>query len=301
MRTHNFGPGSADLAHSLADRLLRYVEGSLSGLFAAQTNVGLDNSFVVFNIRELESDLRPIGLWLITDFVWTRMRRERGRQPRLLFIDEAWSLVQHVEGGQFLASLARRARKYYLGLITITQDVGDFLGNEYGRTVLSQAAIQLLMMQSSATIDQVVEAFRLSGGERNYLLTCAKGYGLLFARSTHTAIRVEASPFEYQLATTNPRELNSLRMQRQQNQPRPRRQPETPGPQRGRMNGISGGSRGHVASGHEHGTRVSVFVAADGTNTNRRRRVLVTNTPMPSWREPQGTSQTRVEQMWIKG
>ena len=134
--------------------------------------------------------------------------------------------------------------------------------------MLSQAAIQLLMMQSSATIDQVVEAFRLSGGERNYLLTCAKGYGLLFARSTHTAIRVEASPFEYQLATTNPRELNSLRMQRQQQQPRPRRQPETPGSQRDRMSGIAGGSRGHAASGHEHGPRVSVFVAPDGMNTN---------------------------------
>jgi conjugal transfer ATP-binding protein TraC len=268
LRSHNFGPGSADLAHSLADRLLRYVEGSLSGLFAAQTNVGLDNSFVVFNIRELESDLRPIGLWLITDFVWTRMRRERGRQPRLLFIDEAWSLVQHVEGGQFLASLARRARKYYLGLITITQDVGDFLGNEYGRTVLSQAAIQLLMMQSSATIDQVVEAFRLSGGERNYVLTCAKGYGLLFARNTHTAIRVEASPFEYQLATTNPRELNRLRMQRQ-HQPRPHRQPEIPGSQTDRMNGPARGSRDHVASGHEHGRRVSVFVAPDATDMNR--------------------------------
>ncbi len=198
--------GATPLDQRLADRLARYVHGSLSGLFDGQTTVRLDNRLVVFSIRDLDGDLRPLGLWLVSDFVWTRMHQEQGRQPRLLLIDEAWTLAQRPEGGQFLASLARRARKYYLGLVTITQDVGDFLQNADGRTVLNQASIHLLLMQSSATIEQIVETFRLTQGERNYLLSCPKGHGLLFANSTHVAIRIEASPFEHALATTNPRE-----------------------------------------------------------------------------------------------
>jgi type IV secretory pathway VirB4 component len=132
-------------ATGLADRLHRWVEGSLARLFSAPTNVRLDSLFVVFNIRDMDAELKPIGLALITDTVWTRMRRERGRLPRLLFIDEAWTLMQFPEGGRFLSALARRARKYYLGLVTITQDVQDFLGSEWGQTVLAQSAIKLLM------------------------------------------------------------------------------------------------------------------------------------------------------------
>ncbi len=206
LRRYEFGAGATEIAQSLADRLARYVEGSLSGLFAEQTNVALDNQLVVFNLHELDGDLRAIGLWLITDHVWSRLRAEQGHRPRLLVIDEAWSLIQHPDGGQFLASLARRARKYYLGLLTITQDVADFVNNPHGRTVLNQAAIHLLLRQSSATITSVADTFRLSAGEQNYLLTCPIGSGLLFARQTHAAIRVEASPLEHRLATTNPRE-----------------------------------------------------------------------------------------------
>ena len=210
--------GATPLDRRLADRLARYVHGSLAGLFAGQTTVQLDNPLVVFSLRDLDGDLRPVGLWLVSEFVWTRMRQEGGRQPRLLFIDEAWTLAQRPEGSQFLAGLARRARKYYLGLVTITQDVGDFLQNADGRTVLNQASIQLLLMQSSATIQQVVETFRLTQGERNYLLACPKGHGLLFARNTHVALRIEASPFEHQLATTNPRERASLDVLQEQGQ-----------------------------------------------------------------------------------
>lgn len=191
--------------YGLADRLHRYVEGSLARLFSAPTDVALDRQFVVFNVCDLDSELRPLGLLLIADFVWTRMRQSR--RPRQLLIDEAWTLIQHTEGGRFLAGLARRARKYFLGLVTITQDVEDFLSSEWGRTVLANSSIQLLMKQDSTTIEAVSQAFRLSGGERQYLLGCHKGEGLLFARGAHVSLRVEASPAEHALVTTDPREL----------------------------------------------------------------------------------------------
>lgn len=198
------GECGADETH-LADRLHRYARGSLSRLFAAPTNVGLNNRLVVFDVRDMDAELRPLGLFLIADFVWTRIRRER--RPRLLVIDEAWTLMQYQEGGRFLASLARRARKYFLGLITITQDAEDFLSSEHGRTVLANSSVQLLMKQDSSTIEAVTRAFRLSTGERQYLLGCHKGEGLLFARGGHVALQIEASPFEHELATTDPREL----------------------------------------------------------------------------------------------
>jgi hypothetical protein len=212
----------------LADRLHRYVDGSLARLFSAPTDVALDRRLVVFDVRDLDGELRPLGLFLIADFVWTRVRRDR-HHPRLLLIDEAWSLIQHAEGGRFLASLARRARKYYLGLVTITQDVEDFLGSEWGRTVLANSSVQLLMKQDSTTIEAVTQAFRLSGGERQYLLGCHKGDGLLFARGSHVAIRVEASPLEHELATTDPRELaaRAARVQRTGSQHTPRA-PQSP-------------------------------------------------------------------------
>lgn len=194
-----------DLPQSLATRLDRYVGGSLAGLFTGPTNVELDRSFVVFNIQSLEPELRPLGIHLITNFIWTQVRR--AHRPRLLIIDEAWSLLQYPEGGAFLAGMARRARKYYLGLVTITQDVADFLESEHGRTVLANAALKLLLKQDSTTIDPVVTAFGLSSAERQFLLGAGKGEGLFFARSSHVALRIEASPAEHRLATTAPREL----------------------------------------------------------------------------------------------
>jgi len=181
----------------------------VAGIFSGPTNVALDRRFVVFNLQALEPELRPLGIHLITGFVWNQVRRSR--RPRLLIIDEAWSLMQYPEGGAFLASMARRARKYYLGLVTITQDVADFLGSEHGRTVLANAAIKLLMKQDGSTIDPVVAAFQLSPEERQFLLAAGKGEGLFFARGTHVALKVEASPAEHRLATTAPRDLAESR------------------------------------------------------------------------------------------
>jgi len=200
----------AACAASLATRLERYVEGSLQHLFSGPTNVALHAGpdrarFVVFNVQSLEPELRPLGIHLIASFVWNQVRHSR--RPRMLIIDEAWSLLRYPEGGAFLAGMARRARKYYLGLVTITQDVSDFLGTDHGRTVLSNAAIKLLMKQDSTTIAPVVAAFQLSDEERQFLLAAGKGEGLFFARGSHVALQIEASPGEHRLATTAPRDL----------------------------------------------------------------------------------------------
>jgi type IV secretory pathway VirB4 component len=194
-----------EIAESLGTRLERYVDGSLAGLFAGPTNVALNRRLVVFNIQSLEPELRAVGIHLITNYIWNQVRRSR--RPRLLVVDEAWTLMQYGEGGAFLSSLARRARKYYLGLITVTQDVADFLASEHGRTVLTNAAVKLLMKQDSATIEPVVSAFQLTPEERQVLLAADKGEGIFFARGAHLGIRVEGSPAEHRLATTAPQEL----------------------------------------------------------------------------------------------
>ena len=194
-----------DVASGLSARLSRYVSGSLAGLFSGPTNVTVDKRLVVFNTQALEDELQGVATHMIASFVWNQVRRNR--KPRQLITDEAWKLMRYPAGGAFLADLARRARKYYLGLLTVTQDVSDFLGSEYGRTVLTNAAAKLLMKQDSTTIEPVVQAFRLSPEERQFLLAAAKGEGLLFAKGSHMALKVEASPLEHRLVTSAPQEL----------------------------------------------------------------------------------------------
>src|SRR5207248_1445137 len=195
-----------DVAAGLTARLRRYVRGSLGGgMFAGPTNVALNRRLVVFNLQSLEEELRPLAMHLIANFVWNRVRRER--RPRLLVIDEAWSLLRYPEGGAFISGMARRARKYYLGLVTITQDAADFLRSDHGRAVLVNAAMKLLLKQDSTTVDAVADAFQLTVEERQYLLGAGKGEGLLFARGSRLALTIEASPAEHRLATTAPREL----------------------------------------------------------------------------------------------
>ena len=193
--------GSGD-PHGLSGRLRRYVSGSLGRVFSERTTASLDRPFVVFNVEGLEEELRPLATYLIADHVWGRVRRDP--RPRVLLIDEAWSLMRHPEGARFLEQLARRARKRWLGLTTITQDVGDFLACPEGRTVLAQSSQQLLMRQDSSTAGLVSETFGLSQREREFLLACRPGEGLLLASGDRIALRVEASPYEHELATTDP-------------------------------------------------------------------------------------------------
>ncbi len=200
-------------SYGLADRLYRYVQGSLAGPFNAPTDVALGSHMVVFDIRDMSGELRPIGVFLITDFVWTQVLHSQ--RPRKLYIDEAWSLIQHPEGGRFLANLARRARKHYLALVTITQNPELFANDEWGSVVASNAATKVLKKQDRTSADAITSRFQLTSGERQRLLTFAKHEALLLAGGKRTIIHIEASPLEHSLATTDPRELARRREQEQ--------------------------------------------------------------------------------------
>jgi len=194
-------------ASSLAARLERFVKGSLRGIFNQHSTVNLKNPFTVFSVKDLEDKLRPIGMFIILDFIWTKIKREL--KKRILIVDEAWYMMKNQDSAGFLYGIAKRARKYYLGLTTITQDVEDFLNNDYGKAIITNSSIQLLMKQSPAAIDTVGQVFYLSQGEKNLLLSCDIGHGLFFAGSNHVAIKVSASPEEYNLITSTPEEIIS--------------------------------------------------------------------------------------------
>ncbi len=192
-------------ARGLADRIEKFVKGSLVGIFDRQTNVEIRNQLTVFSIRDLEDELRPIAMYLILDYIWTKIRRDAKR--RILIVDEAWYMMKYPDSGAFLNSIAKRARKYYLGLTTITQDVEDFLAVDLGKSIIQNSSVQILLKQSSAAIDKVADVFYLSEGEQHLLLSADIGEGLFFAGPAHAAIRVISSPEEHALATTKPQEV----------------------------------------------------------------------------------------------
>jgi conjugal transfer ATP-binding protein TraC len=194
---------------ALAERLERFVKGSMTGIFDTQSNVNLNANITVFSTKNLEEALRPIAFYIILDFIWTRIRRDLRR--RILIVEEAWYLMENEDSAQFLFGIAKRARKYYLGLTTITQDVDDFLNSQYGHAVVSNSSIQMLFKQHPAAIDKVAEVFYLSEGEKRLLLAADRGEGLFFAGANHVAMRVVASEEENKLITTNPEELLRLR------------------------------------------------------------------------------------------
>lgn len=189
---------------SLAQRLTKYTEGTFSGIFNQPTNINLDNQLVAFSVRDLEDALRPIAIFVILGFIWNEVRASL--RKRILVIDEAWWMMQHEDSARFLFSIAKRSRKYYLGVTTITQDVQDFLQSPYGKPVVTNSSIQLLLKQSPAAIDLVVETFFLTEGEKYLLLESEVGEGIFFAGMKHVAIRVVASYTEDQIITTDPRQ-----------------------------------------------------------------------------------------------
>lgn len=184
-------------AQNLASRLERFVKGSLSGLFNQPTSIDIKNPFTVFSLRDIEDVLRPMAMYIILDFIWTRIRKER--KKRILVVDEAWHLMRHKDSANFLFSIAKRARKYLLGLTTITQDVEDFLATEYGRAIVTNSSIQVLLKQSPASIEIIGKTFNLSQGERYLLLNAGIGQGLFFAGQNHVAIGVVAAEYEKEL------------------------------------------------------------------------------------------------------
>ena len=196
-------------AHAMARRLEKYIMGSGAGIFNQASNFEIDNPFTVFSIRDLQDELKPLAMYLMLDFIWTRVRKDQKR--RLLIVDEAWYMMQSADSAKFMYSMAKRARKYYLGLTTITQDVADFLTNDMGKAIISNSSIQLLMKQSPSSVDTLQESFNLSEGEKNYLLNCDQGQGLFFAGSNHVAIQVVSGQAEHELITSDPRDLERKR------------------------------------------------------------------------------------------
>jgi type IV secretory pathway VirB4 component len=186
----------------LALRLERFIKGSLSGLFNQQSNFDITNPFTVFNIKFLEDELRPIAMHIVLDFVWTKVRKSL--KKRLLILDEAWYMMKYADSASFVYGVAKRARKYYLALTTATQDVEDFLSTDYGKAILSNSSIQMLLKQSPAEVDLVTDIFYLTTGEKELLLSANVGEGLFFAGQSHVAMQVIAAPFEHEMITTNP-------------------------------------------------------------------------------------------------
>ncbi len=198
----------------IAARLRRYTEGTFSGIFSQQSNVQLNNKFVVFNIRDLEDELRPIGMYITLNYIWNRVKTDK--RKRILAVDEAWQLMKHPDSASFMFSIAKRARKYYLGLTTISQDVEDFLSDRLGRAVVNNSSLQLLLKQAPSAADIVAETFKLTSEEKSRLSQFPVGEGLFFAGSNHVVIRILASPMEEQLITTNPQVLLERDMQNAQ-------------------------------------------------------------------------------------
>ena len=223
--THNSTPPvMADLydtlAHmggtgpDLAQRLRQYTTGTFAGIFSHQSNVEIDNHMVVFNIRDLEDELRPVAMYIVLNHIWNKVRADKSHK-RMLIVDEAWQLMKYPDSANFLFSLAKRARKYYLGLTTITQDVEDFISSPMGRAIVANSSIQLLLKQSPSSVDMLGQVFKLTEEELKRLSSFPVGQGLFFAGQNHVLIQIIASETEQSLITTNPQQLAQQRAQQQ--------------------------------------------------------------------------------------
>ena len=190
----------------LAQRLRKYSTGTFAGIFSQQSNIDINNQMVVFNIRDLEDELRPVAMYIVLNHIWNIVRAKQKR--RLLIVDEAWQLMKYDDSASFLFSLAKRARKYYLGLTTITQDVEDFMSSKMGRAIVMNSSMQLLLKQSSAAVDVLSDVFKLPSAERQLLSSLPVGQGLFFAGQSHVHIQIVASETETGLITTSPVRYN---------------------------------------------------------------------------------------------
>lgn len=214
--THNSRPPvMADLydtlAHmggngpELAQRLRQYTTGTFAGIFSEQSNVEINNHMVVFNIRDLEDELRPVAMYIVLSHIWNKVRTEK--KKRMLIVDEAWQLMKYPDSANFLFSLAKRARKYYLGLTTVTQDVEDFMNSQMGRAIVANSSMQILLKQSPSAVDVLGQVFKLTEEELKRLANFPVGQGLFFAGPNHVLLQVIASETETNLITTNPNQM----------------------------------------------------------------------------------------------
>ena len=223
--THNsIAPTVADLYDTLlhmggtgpqlAQRLRKYTTGTFAGIFSQQSNIDINNPLVVFNIRDLEDELRPVAMYIVLNYIWNKTKSDQ--KKRILIVDEAWQLMKYEDSANFLFSLAKRARKYNLGITTITQDVEDFMGSRMGRAIVANASMQILLKQSSSAVDVLSDVFKLTSEEKKRLSQFPVGQGLFFAGSNHVHIQIAASPTETSLITTDPRQVKQIEEQQAQ-------------------------------------------------------------------------------------
>jgi conjugal transfer ATP-binding protein TraC len=192
----------------LAQRLRKYTTGTFAGIFSQQSNININNQLVVFNVRDLEDELRPVAMYIVLNFIWNKTKADKKR--RILVVDEAWQLMKYEDSASFLFSLAKRARKYNLGITTITQDVEDFMGSRMGRAIVANASMQILLKQSPSAVDVLSDVFKLTSEEKKRLGQFPVGQGLFFAGQSHVHIQIAASPTETGLITTNPDQVRQI-------------------------------------------------------------------------------------------
>jgi len=193
----------------LAQRLRKYTTGTFAGIFSQQSNINVNNPLAVFNIRDLEDELRPVAMYIVLNYIWNKTKSDQRR--RMLIVDEAWQLMKYEDSANFLFSLAKRARKYNLGITTVTQDVEDFMGSRMGRAIVANASMQFLLKQSPSAVDILADVFKLTSEEKKRLSQFPVGQGLFFAGQNHVHIQVVASPTETDLITTNPQQVQQIR------------------------------------------------------------------------------------------
>jgi len=196
-------------SESLVQRLQKYTKGSWAGFINRPTNVDMNKKLVVFSVRDMEDDLKPVAMYIVTNYIWTNIRRNI--KKRLLVVDEAWWMMKSEDTASFLFGIAKRGRKYFLGLAAITQDVGDFLNSPYGVPMITNSSIQLLLKQSPTAIDLVQKTFNLTEQEKFLLLESNVGEGIFFAGVKHVAIKIIASYTEDQIITSDPSQLLAIK------------------------------------------------------------------------------------------
>ncbi len=197
---------------SLAQRLTKYTKGTWAGFINKPTNVDINKKFIVFSLRDMEDELKPIAMYIVTHYIWNAIRKEL--KKRLLVIDEAWWMMKSEDTASFLTGLVKRGRKYYLGVATITQDVDDFLKSPYGLPIITNSSIQVLLKQSPTTIDKLQQTFNLTDEEKYLLLESDVGEGIFFAGLKHVAIKIISSYTENQIITSDPSQILALKKER---------------------------------------------------------------------------------------
>jgi type IV secretory pathway VirB4 component len=197
------------LGPQLAQRLRKYTTGTFAGIFSQPSNININNPLVVFNIRDLEDELRPVAMYIVLNYIWNKTKSDQ--KKRMLIVDEAWQLMKYEDSANFLFSLAKRARKYNLGITTITQDVEDFMGSRMGRAIVANASMQILLKQSTSAVDVLSDTFKLTSEEKKRLSQFPVGQGLFFAGQNHVHIQITASQSETALITTNPDQIRQMK------------------------------------------------------------------------------------------